>query len=102
MGPGKGTGQGQASPDHTMPIPFPADESYNETEAKLFLQFYDQTAQVVLNQFMEAAWNYVTNITKKNREDMVWYHLAPVLLNPLALLRGLGGWGRHFRPPFQS
>uniref|UniRef100_A0A8D2AL95 Angiotensin-converting enzyme n=1 Tax=Sciurus vulgaris TaxID=55149 RepID=A0A8D2AL95_SCIVU len=47
------------------------DEFYNETEAKLFLQFYEQTAQVVLNQFMEAAWNYVTNITKKNREDML-------------------------------
>ncbi|XP_058531303.1 angiotensin-converting enzyme-like protein Ace3 isoform X1 [Ochotona princeps] len=46
-------------------------EFYNETEARLFLQLYDQTAQVVLNQFMEAAWNYVTNITKTNREEML-------------------------------
>ncbi|XP_053426752.1 angiotensin-converting enzyme-like protein Ace3 [Nycticebus coucang] len=44
---------------------------YNETQAKMFLQFYDQTAQVVLNQFMEATWNYVTNITRKNQEEML-------------------------------
>ncbi|XP_008269909.2 angiotensin-converting enzyme-like protein Ace3 isoform X1 [Oryctolagus cuniculus] len=47
------------------------DEFYNETEAQLFLQFYDQTAQVVLNQFMEAAWDYVTNITRENQEEML-------------------------------
>ncbi|XP_008061508.2 angiotensin-converting enzyme, partial [Carlito syrichta] len=44
---------------------------HNETEAKLFLQFYDKTAQAVLNQFMEATWNYVTNITRKNLEEML-------------------------------
>uniref|UniRef100_A0A8C0SQS4 Angiotensin-converting enzyme n=1 Tax=Canis lupus familiaris TaxID=9615 RepID=A0A8C0SQS4_CANLF len=44
---------------------------YNETVAKAFLQFYDQTAQIVWSQFMEATWNYVTNITKKNREEML-------------------------------
>ena len=44
--------------------------TYYETVAKAFLQFYDRTAQVVWNQFMEAAWNYVTNITKKNQEEM--------------------------------
>lgn len=54
--------------------PFPADEFYNETQAKMFLQFYEQTAQVVLSEFMEATWNYVTNITRQNRENMVWYH----------------------------
>uniref|UniRef100_A0A8C0WFX6 Angiotensin-converting enzyme n=1 Tax=Castor canadensis TaxID=51338 RepID=A0A8C0WFX6_CASCN len=47
------------------------NELYNETEAKLFLQFYEQTAQVVLNQFMETTWNYVTNITKPNQEKML-------------------------------
>ncbi|KAL4695085.1 hypothetical protein H8959_000180 [Pygathrix nigripes] len=52
-------------------ISFPADDFYNETKAKIFLQFYDQTAKVVLNQFMEATWNYVTNITRKNQEEML-------------------------------
>uniref|UniRef100_A0ABI7ZDM5 Angiotensin-converting enzyme n=1 Tax=Felis catus TaxID=9685 RepID=A0ABI7ZDM5_FELCA len=47
------------------------DKFYNETMAKMFLQFYEHTAQVVWNQFMEATWNYVTNITKKNREEML-------------------------------
>ncbi|KAL4835077.1 hypothetical protein H8958_014866 [Nasalis larvatus] len=47
------------------------DDFYNETKAKIFLQFYDQTAKVVLNQFMEATWNYVTNITRKNQEEML-------------------------------
>ncbi|KAM6174547.1 angiotensin-converting enzyme [Erethizon dorsatum] len=47
------------------------DVYYNETGAKLFLQFYDQTANTVLKQFMEATWNYVTNITKPNREEML-------------------------------
>ncbi|XP_049717325.1 angiotensin-converting enzyme-like protein Ace3 [Elephas maximus indicus] len=47
------------------------DMSYNESEAKEFLQNYEQTAQFVWNNFMEATWNYVTNITKKNREEML-------------------------------
>uniref|UniRef100_A0A673VHG5 Angiotensin-converting enzyme n=1 Tax=Suricata suricatta TaxID=37032 RepID=A0A673VHG5_SURSU len=47
------------------------DKFYNETMAKVFLQFYEHTAQVVWNQFMEATWNYVTNITKKNQEEML-------------------------------
>lgn len=58
-----------------MPTSFSTDKFCNETVAKMFLQFYEHTAQVVWNQFMEATWNYVTNITKKNREEMVWYHL---------------------------
>ncbi|XP_055435571.1 angiotensin-converting enzyme-like protein Ace3 [Bubalus kerabau] len=49
-----------------------SDQLYNETMAKAFLQFYDRTAQVVWNQFMVAAWNYVTNITKKNQEEMLY------------------------------
>ncbi|XP_020730928.2 angiotensin-converting enzyme-like protein Ace3 isoform X1 [Odocoileus virginianus] len=49
-----------------------SDQLYNETVAKAFLQFYERTAQVVWNQFMEAAWNYVTNITKKNQEEMLY------------------------------
>ncbi|XP_030892312.1 angiotensin-converting enzyme-like protein Ace3 [Leptonychotes weddellii] len=47
------------------------DKFYNETVAKAFLQFYEHTAHIVWNQFMEATWNYVTNITKKNREEML-------------------------------
>uniref|UniRef100_A0A8C9GPX8 Angiotensin-converting enzyme n=1 Tax=Piliocolobus tephrosceles TaxID=591936 RepID=A0A8C9GPX8_9PRIM len=47
------------------------DDFYNETKAKIFLQFYDQTAKVVLNQFMETTRNYVTNITRKNQEEML-------------------------------
>ncbi|CAI9163571.1 unnamed protein product [Rangifer tarandus platyrhynchus] len=49
-----------------------SDQLYNETMAKAFLQFYERTAQVVWNRFMEAAWNYVTNITKKNQEEMLY------------------------------
>ncbi|KAL6073647.1 hypothetical protein STEG23_023533, partial [Scotinomys teguina] len=48
-----------------------ADEYYNETQARMFLKFYEQTAQVVLSEFMEATWNYVTNITRQNRENML-------------------------------
>ncbi|KAF4012729.1 hypothetical protein G4228_002986 [Cervus hanglu yarkandensis] len=55
-----------------MPFSFSADQLYNETVAKAFLQFYERTAQVVWNRFMEAAWNYVTNITKKNQEEMLY------------------------------
>ncbi|XP_015984801.1 angiotensin-converting enzyme-like protein Ace3 [Rousettus aegyptiacus] len=54
-----------------MPISFSAGKLYHETVAKEFLQFYEHTAQVVWNQFMEATWNYVTNITKKNRNEML-------------------------------
>uniref|UniRef100_A0A8C3WTT6 Angiotensin-converting enzyme n=1 Tax=Catagonus wagneri TaxID=51154 RepID=A0A8C3WTT6_9CETA len=66
-------GPGGAGPcqDSTMLISFSTDELYNETVAKAFLQFYEHTAQVVWNQFMEATWNYVTNITNKNREEML-------------------------------
>ncbi|XP_060996760.1 angiotensin-converting enzyme-like protein Ace3 [Dama dama] len=49
-----------------------SDQLYNETVAKAFLQFYERTAHVVWNRFMEAAWNYVTNITKKNQEEMLY------------------------------
>nr|XP_003465355.2 angiotensin-converting enzyme-like protein Ace3 [Cavia porcellus] len=44
---------------------------YNETEAKRFLNYYEQTANTVLKEFVEATWNYVTNITKPNREEML-------------------------------
>ncbi|XP_021032679.1 angiotensin-converting enzyme-like protein Ace3 isoform X3 [Mus caroli] len=46
------------------------NDFYSEAQAKLFLQFYEQTAQVVLNEFMEATWNYVTNITRRNQKNM--------------------------------
>ncbi|KAI5277342.1 Angiotensin-Converting Enzyme [Manis pentadactyla] len=48
-----------------------ADKFYDETIAKMFLQFYEHTAQVVWNQFVEATWDYVTNTTKKNQEHML-------------------------------
>ncbi|XP_006833788.1 PREDICTED: angiotensin-converting enzyme-like [Chrysochloris asiatica] len=47
------------------------DMYYNEDEAKAFLKNYEQTAQVLWNKFIEAAWNYVTNITKTNQEEML-------------------------------
>ncbi|XP_052051480.1 angiotensin-converting enzyme-like protein Ace3 [Apodemus sylvaticus] len=47
------------------------DEFYSEVQAKMFLQFYEQTAQVVLNELMEATWKYVTNITRRNQENMM-------------------------------
>lgn len=69
-GPDKRTGKGQSLPQAHM-TPFPADVFYNETQAKLFLKFYEQPARIVFNEFMEATWNYVTNITKRNRRNMV-------------------------------
>lgn len=75
-----------------MPTSFSADKFYNETVAKAFLQFYEHTAQIVWNQFMEATWNYVTNITKKNREEMVWYHLDSSPFSPCSS-QGSGGIG---------
>ncbi|XP_038942571.1 angiotensin I converting enzyme (peptidyl-dipeptidase A) 3 isoform X2 [Rattus norvegicus] len=61
-----------------QPLPWPKtvgepslDEFYSEAQAKMFLQFYEQTARVVLNELMEATWNYVTNITKQNQENML-------------------------------
>ncbi|XP_012588563.1 PREDICTED: angiotensin-converting enzyme-like isoform X2 [Condylura cristata] len=47
------------------------DAVYNETMAMSFLEFYEITARIVWNQLMEATWNYVTNITKKNQEEML-------------------------------
>lgn len=73
-----------------MPISFSAGKLYHETVAKEFLQFYEHTAQVVWNQFMEATWNYVTNITKKNRNEMVWYHFHS---NPFSPRSSQGSWG---------
>lgn len=87
-----------------MPTSFSADKFYNETMAKAFLQFYEHTAQAVWNQFMEATWNYVTNITKKNQEEMVWYHLNPSSSFPCS---SQGSWGEgegkpHLLSPVQS
>lgn len=79
-----------------MPTSFSTDKFYNETVAKAFLQFYEHTAQVVWNQFMDATWNYVTNITNKNREEMVWYHLNSSPFFPCSSQGsgvGVGDWG---------
>lgn len=65
-----------------MPISFFVDNLYNETMAKTFLQFYENTAEIVWNEFMEATWNYVTNITKKNQEEMVC--VVPLPLSPFS------------------
>lgn len=73
MGTDKGSGWGQGPPESRNPLP--AAVPYNETEAKRFLNYYEQTANTVLKEFVEATWNYVTNITKPNREEMVWFHL---------------------------
>lgn len=81
-GPNKSSDWEGADPSPGHMIPFPADEFYNETQARLFLQFYEQTAKVVLNEFMEATWNYVTNITRRNREIMVWYRFPPGSSSP--------------------
>lgn len=78
-----------------MPTSFSTDKFYNETMAKMFLQFYEHTAQVVWNQFMEATWNYVTNITKKNREEMVWYRLNCSPSFPCSSQGSRGGWENH-------
>ncbi|XP_037350441.1 angiotensin-converting enzyme-like protein Ace3 [Talpa occidentalis] len=57
-------------PNNAVTGPNP-DTIYNETMATSFLEFYEVTAQMVWNELMEATWNYVTNITKKNREEML-------------------------------
>ncbi|XP_055982553.1 angiotensin-converting enzyme-like protein Ace3 [Sorex fumeus] len=44
---------------------------YSDSAASDFLQYYDNTAQLVWNELEEATWNYITNITKKNREQML-------------------------------
>lgn len=72
-----------------MPISFLAGELYHETVAKELLQFYEHTAQIVWNRFTEATWNYVTNITKKNRKEMVWYHFRS---NPFSPEKSRGLW----------
>lgn len=66
-------------------------ELYNETMAQSLLEFHERTAQIVWNQFAEATWNYVTNITNKNLEEMVWYrfHSSPYP----SLVSGLSGGG---------
>uniref|UniRef100_H0W5S9 Angiotensin-converting enzyme n=1 Tax=Cavia porcellus TaxID=10141 RepID=H0W5S9_CAVPO len=69
MGTDKGSGWGQGPPESHNPLP--AAVPYNETEAKRFLNYYEQTANTVLKEFVEATWNYVTNITKPNREEML-------------------------------
>uniref|UniRef100_H0VWU3 Angiotensin-converting enzyme n=1 Tax=Cavia porcellus TaxID=10141 RepID=H0VWU3_CAVPO len=69
MGTDKGSGWGQGPPESRNPLP--AAVPYNETEAKRFLNYYEQTANTVLKEFVEATWNYVTNITKPNREEML-------------------------------
>ena len=93
----RGPGRGRPLPGQLMPISFSADQLYNETMAKAFLQFYERTAQVVWNRFMEATWNYVTNITKKNQEEMVWYHFHPCPFSPCSSqgsrCRDAGGQG---------
>uniref|UniRef100_A0A9L0S5M0 Angiotensin-converting enzyme n=1 Tax=Equus caballus TaxID=9796 RepID=A0A9L0S5M0_HORSE len=48
-----------------------SDDFYNETMAKIFLQYYENTTRVVWNRFMEASWNYVTNINQQNLEEML-------------------------------
>lgn len=93
VGPDKGTRRADHSQDSTVPTSLSA-ELYNETMAQSLLEIHERTAQMVWNQFTEAAWNYVTNITNKNLEEMVWYrsHSSPF---SLAHLWGLRGWGSH-------
>ncbi|VFV22246.1 angiotensin-converting enzyme-like [Lynx pardinus] len=68
------------------------DKFYNETMAKMFLQFYEHTTQIVWNQFMEATWNYVTNITKKNQEEMLHKDSERSQHMPY-----FGTWARQFK-----
>lgn len=89
----RGVGRGKSLPGPHNAFFSPPGEFYNETEARLFLQLYDQTAEVVLNQFMEAAWNYVTNVTKTNREEMVWCCFLPHPSSPGSARGALGVWG---------
>lgn len=79
--------------------PSPADEFYSEAQAKMFLQFYEQTARVVLNELMEATWNYVTNITKQNQENMVWYHFPQGPPSPSLFFLGILEVGDHSSCP---
>ncbi|XP_043859220.1 angiotensin-converting enzyme-like protein Ace3 [Dromiciops gliroides] len=46
-------------------------QSESESTANKFLDDYDKTAQVVWNEYMEALWNYSTNITNHNLQQMM-------------------------------
>lgn len=65
----------------------------------MLLQFYEQTARVVLNELMEATWSYVTNITKRNQENMVWYHFPQGLPSHSLLFLGILEVGDHSSCP---
>ncbi|MPC84409.1 Angiotensin-converting enzyme [Portunus trituberculatus] len=43
----------------------------NENEAVSFLRQYDVEASVMCNRFMEASWDFNTNVTDFNRRKMV-------------------------------
>uniref|UniRef100_A0A8C5N3T6 Angiotensin-converting enzyme n=1 Tax=Leptobrachium leishanense TaxID=445787 RepID=A0A8C5N3T6_9ANUR len=57
------------------PIPegYPGDidKIANEKQADLFLSNYTSTAEVVWNSYTEASWDYNTNITEHNRQNML-------------------------------
>lgn len=52
-------------------LPVYADKNTNEVEAKVFLDEYNSTAEVVWNAYTEASWSYNTNITEANKDEMV-------------------------------
>lgn len=76
------TRQGQAAPRTAWCPPPSLQTSSTGTLWRSLLQFYELTAQTVWNQFMEATWNYVANITQKSREQVVWCHLHPSPFSP--------------------
>ncbi|XP_036611538.1 angiotensin-converting enzyme-like [Trichosurus vulpecula] len=46
-------------------------DSGSESAASKFLEEYDETAQAVWNKYVVAVWNYNTNITEYNRQQML-------------------------------
>ncbi|XP_075415793.1 angiotensin-converting enzyme-like protein Ace3 [Tenrec ecaudatus] len=65
-----GAGTRRSTGQHDAHL-LPTGMFYKESIAMEFLKFYEKTAQMVWNEFREASWNYVTNITQKNQEEML-------------------------------
>ena len=66
----------------------------DEAGGVAFLQRYDVTASYLCNQFMEASWQYNTNITQYNKQLMV---RAAGSTTPTSRSTTSNSWSKQFR-----
>lgn len=75
----KGETLGWPDFDWTPPVPegYPGDidKKTDEAEAKILLDDYNSTAEVVWNAYTEASWAYNTDITEENKQAMLQKNL---------------------------